>query len=126
MFSKDLELSISQAYQAARDQRHEYLTVEHMLLALLENPSAMSSLGACGAVEAILATLASDSVLRRALETEDAGLLFASVWTLDPGHLGFRLWRLLDARDWQDLLDLMATYRALHQVAESSHTELWR
>ena len=77
-------------------------------------------------VEAILATLAGDSVLRRALETEDAGLLFASVWTLDPGHLGFRLWRLLDARDWQDLLDLMATYRALHQVAESSHTELWR
>jgi ATP-dependent Clp protease ATP-binding subunit ClpA len=49
MFSKDLELSISQAYQAARDQRHEYLTVEHMLLALLENPSAMSILGACGA-----------------------------------------------------------------------------
>jgi ATP-dependent Clp protease ATP-binding subunit ClpA len=49
MFSKDLELYISQAYQAARDQRHEYLTVEHMLLALLENPSAMSILGACGA-----------------------------------------------------------------------------
>ena len=49
MFSKDLELSISQAYQAARDQRHEYLTVEHMLLALLENASALSILSACGA-----------------------------------------------------------------------------
>ena len=49
MFSKDLELSISQAYQTARDQRHEYLTVEHMLLALLENASALSILSACGA-----------------------------------------------------------------------------
>ena len=76
-------------------------------------------------VDAVLATLASDSVLRRALETEDAGLLFASVWTLDPGHAGFRLWRLLDARDWQDLLDLMATYRALHQVADATQTPLW-
>jgi len=77
-------------------------------------------------VEAVLPSLASDSVLRRALETEDAGLLFASVWTLDPGQAGFRLWRLLDARDWQDLLDLLATYWALHRVAESSHTDLWR
>ena len=57
-------------------------------------------------LEAVLATLSADSVLRRALETGDAGLLFASVWTLDPGHAGHRLWRLLDARDWQDLLDL--------------------
>ena len=47
MFSKDLELSISQAYQEARDKRHEYLTVEHMLLALLENASALSILRAC-------------------------------------------------------------------------------
>jgi hypothetical protein len=76
-------------------------------------------------VDAVLATLDSDSVLRRALETEDAGLLFASVWTLDPGHAGFRLWRLLDARDWQDLVDLMATYRALHRVADSTRTPLW-
>jgi hypothetical protein len=76
-------------------------------------------------VDAVLANLATDSVLRRALETEDAGLLFASVWTLDPGHAGFRLWRLLDARDWQDLLDLMATYRALHQVADATRTPLW-
>ena len=34
MFSKELELSISQAYQSARESRHEFLTVEHMLLAL--------------------------------------------------------------------------------------------
>ena len=47
MFSKELELSISQAYQEARESRHEFLTVEHMLLALLENASALSILSAC-------------------------------------------------------------------------------
>jgi ATP-dependent Clp protease ATP-binding subunit ClpA len=49
MFSKELELSISQAYQEARESRHEFLTVEHMLLALLDNASALSILSACGA-----------------------------------------------------------------------------
>jgi ATP-dependent Clp protease ATP-binding subunit ClpA len=54
MFSKELEVSISQAYQEARDKRHEYLTVEHMLLALLENGSALAILRACGAdIEAL-------------------------------------------------------------------------
>ena len=47
MFSKDLELSISQAYHTARSRRHEFLTVEHLLLALLENPSASKVLKAC-------------------------------------------------------------------------------
>ncbi|HET6592899.1 MAG TPA: ATP-dependent Clp protease ATP-binding subunit ClpA [Xanthomonadales bacterium] len=55
MFSKELELSISQAYQQARESRHEYLTVEHMLLALLDNASALSILSACGADVAGLA-----------------------------------------------------------------------
>ena len=47
MFSKDLELSISQAYHAARSRRHEFLTVEHLMLALIDNPSARSVLAAC-------------------------------------------------------------------------------
>ena len=47
MFSKDLELSISQAYHTARSKRHEFLTVEHLLLALLDNPSAREVLDAC-------------------------------------------------------------------------------
>lgn len=47
MFSKDLELSISQAYHSARSRRHEFLTVEHLLLALIDNPSARSVLLAC-------------------------------------------------------------------------------
>ncbi|MEP6485474.1 MAG: AAA family ATPase, partial [Rudaea sp.] len=49
MFSKDLELTIGQCYKEAREQRHEFMTVEHLLLALLENPSAAAVLKACGA-----------------------------------------------------------------------------
>ncbi len=48
MFSKDLELSISQAYNTARSKRHEFLTVEHLLLALLDNRSAREVFDACG------------------------------------------------------------------------------
>ncbi|HTI95017.1 MAG TPA: ATP-dependent Clp protease ATP-binding subunit ClpA [Rudaea sp.] len=54
MFSKDLELSIGQCYKDAREQRHEFMTVEHLLLALLENPSASAVLRACGADSARL------------------------------------------------------------------------
>jgi ATP-dependent Clp protease ATP-binding subunit ClpA len=49
MFSKDLELTIGQCYKEAREQRHEFMTVEHLLLALLENPSAAAVLRACNA-----------------------------------------------------------------------------
>ncbi|NUO74646.1 MAG: ATP-dependent Clp protease ATP-binding subunit ClpA [Lysobacter sp.] len=49
MFSKDLEYSIGQCYKRAREARHEYMTVEHLLLALLDNPSAEGVLKACGA-----------------------------------------------------------------------------
>ncbi|WP_119718196.1 ATP-dependent Clp protease ATP-binding subunit ClpA [Cognatilysobacter tabacisoli] len=49
MFSKDLEFSIGQCYKRAREARHEYMTVEHLLLALLDNPSAEAVLKACSA-----------------------------------------------------------------------------
>jgi ATP-dependent Clp protease ATP-binding subunit ClpA len=49
MFSKDLEYTIGQCYKRAREARHEFMTVEHLLLALLDNPSAESVLKACGA-----------------------------------------------------------------------------
>ncbi|MGY0556892.1 MULTISPECIES: ATP-dependent Clp protease ATP-binding subunit ClpA [unclassified Lysobacter] len=49
MFSKDLEFSIGQCYKRAREARHEYMTVEHLLLALLDNPSAEAVLKACDA-----------------------------------------------------------------------------
>ncbi len=49
MFSKDLEFSIGQCYKQAREARHEFMTVEHLLLALLDNPSAIAVLRACAA-----------------------------------------------------------------------------
>ena len=49
MFSKDLEFSIGHCYKQAREARHEFMTVEHLLLTLLENPSAAGVLRACGA-----------------------------------------------------------------------------
>jgi ATP-dependent Clp protease ATP-binding subunit ClpA len=48
MFSKDLEFSIGQCYKQAREARHEFMTVEHLLSALLENPSAITVFNACG------------------------------------------------------------------------------
>ncbi len=49
MFSKDLELTIGQCYKDAREHRHEFMTVEHLLLALLGNAAAIAALRACGA-----------------------------------------------------------------------------
>lgn len=48
MLSKDLEFSINFAFREARKRRHEFMTVEHLLLALLDNPSAAEVLKACG------------------------------------------------------------------------------
>ncbi len=48
MFSKDLEFTIGQCYKQARESRHEFMTVEHLLLALLDNSSAVTVLRACG------------------------------------------------------------------------------
>ncbi|MBK6729210.1 MAG: ATP-dependent Clp protease ATP-binding subunit ClpA [Xanthomonadales bacterium] len=56
MFSKDLEQTLAQCYKDARERRHEFMTVEHLLAALLENPSAASVLRACGADFKKLAT----------------------------------------------------------------------
>ncbi len=49
MLSKELEFSINLAFREARNRRHEFMTVEHLLLALLDNPSAAEVLKACGA-----------------------------------------------------------------------------
>lgn len=49
MLNPELEESISKAYLAAKERRHEYMTVEHLLLALLDNYSAIEVLQACGA-----------------------------------------------------------------------------
>jgi len=49
MLSKELEASLNVAFNEARNKRHEYITVEHLLLALLDNASANLVLKACGA-----------------------------------------------------------------------------
>ena len=49
MLSKDLEFTLNAAFREARDKNHEFMTVEHLLLALLDNSSASSVLRACGA-----------------------------------------------------------------------------
>ena len=49
MLSKDLELTLNLAFTDAREKRHEYMTVEHLLLALLDNAQAVTVLRACGA-----------------------------------------------------------------------------
>jgi ATP-dependent Clp protease ATP-binding subunit ClpA len=48
MFSKDLEQTISGSYKQARERRHEFMTVEHLLLALTDNASALQVLKNCG------------------------------------------------------------------------------
>ena len=49
MLSKELEAPLNQAFRMAREQRHEFMTVEHLLLALLSNRAALDVLRACGA-----------------------------------------------------------------------------
>src|SRR3989338_8584269 len=48
MLSQELEFSLNSAFQNAREKRHEFITVEHLLAALLDNPSAARVLRACG------------------------------------------------------------------------------
>ncbi len=49
MIAQELEVSLHMAFVDARQKRHEFITVEHLLLALLDNPSASEVLRACAA-----------------------------------------------------------------------------
>ncbi|RKZ37132.1 MAG: ATP-dependent Clp protease ATP-binding subunit ClpA, partial [Gammaproteobacteria bacterium] len=49
MLSKELEFSLNIAFKEAREKRHEFMTVEHLLFALLDNPAAAKVLRSCGA-----------------------------------------------------------------------------
>ena len=49
MIAQELEVSLHMAFVEARQKRHEFITVEHLLLALLDNPSAAEALRACSA-----------------------------------------------------------------------------
>ncbi len=54
MLNRELEDTLSAAFQSAREKRHEFITVEHLLLALLNNPEAYEVLSACGADVAVI------------------------------------------------------------------------
>ena len=49
MLSSELEYCLNEAFQRAREERHEFITVEHLLLALLDTPTVIEVLKACGA-----------------------------------------------------------------------------
>lgn len=49
MLSKELEMTLNLAFKEAREKRHEFMTVEHLLLALLDNSAASNVLRSCGA-----------------------------------------------------------------------------
>ena len=49
MISQELEVSLHMAFVEARSARHEFITVEHLLLSLLDNASAVEVLRACAA-----------------------------------------------------------------------------
>jgi len=50
MLGKELETTLNHAFQTARQKHHEFMTVEHLLLALLDNPHATKVLLSCGAL----------------------------------------------------------------------------
>ena len=49
MLNKELEFTLNVAFKEAREKRHEFVTVEHLLLALLDNSSSALVLKSCGA-----------------------------------------------------------------------------
>ena len=102
MFSKDLEYAIGQCYKHAREARHEYMTVEHLLLALLDNPSAETVLKAC-------------SVDFQRLRTDLEQAISTSVALLPEG----------DGRDTQATLGFQRVLqRAVYHVQSSGKSEV--
>ncbi len=73
MIAQELEVSLHMAFMEARQKRHEFITVEHLLLALLDNPSASEVLKACAAEIDDLRKLLSEFVTEHTpiLTTED-------------------------------------------------------
>jgi hypothetical protein len=69
--------------------------------------------------------LVPDSVLHAAVAQRAQDVLYQHVWTPDPGQWGCHLWRSLSGSDWRDLLELMATYRAIHETADRTGCDVW-
>jgi len=65
MLNRELEVTLNLAFKEARSKRHEFMTVEHLLLALLDNEAADTVLRACGASR--------DKLLQVVLELVEVG-----------------------------------------------------
>ena len=83
MIAQELEVSLHMAFMEARQKRHEFITVEHLLLALLDNPSASEVLKACATEVDDLRKLLSEFV------TEHTPILAADDADTQP-TLGFQ------------------------------------
>src|SRR5512141_2466533 len=83
MIAQELEVSLHMAFVEARQKRHEFITVEHLLLALLDNPSASEVLKACATEIDDLRKLLSDFI------TEHTPILAADDTDTQP-TLGFQ------------------------------------
>ena len=73
MIAQELEVSLHMAFMDARQKRHEFITVEHLLLAMLDNPSAAEVLRACGASLEDLRKRLSDFIEEHAPRVEGEG-----------------------------------------------------
>src|SRR5687767_1030021 len=73
MIAQELEVSLHMAFVEARQKRHEFITVEHLLLALCDNPSASEVLKACAAKIDELKKALSDFVMQHTPTVAGAG-----------------------------------------------------
>ncbi len=73
----------------------------------------------------VIPYLAPDSMLHAAVSQRDYDALYQHVWTLDPGQWGSQLWHPLSGTDWRDLLELMSTYRTIHDTADRTGIAVW-
>lgn len=73
MIAQELEVSLHMAFMDARQKRHEFITVEHLLLAMLDNPSAAEVLRACGVNMDELRKKLSDFIEEHAPKVEGEG-----------------------------------------------------
>ena len=76
-------------------------------------------------VDQVSQLLPAESVLRRAIETNDFDLVLDHVATLDPGQFGRALWQRLTDEDWRMLLDLLSVYRTLYRSIRAEGRGLW-
>ena len=81
MLSKDLERALNESFKQARAQRHEFITVEHLLLALLDDSAAQRVLKACGVnIESLRGDLTEFIDSTTPLVSGEAELIHSRLW----------------------------------------------